>query len=138
MWPKFRYSSISTKEIIMTSILWILHQKNQFFEECSWFKFNNLRLAQGMALIFTPVWQKFYDYRRYSPLSSWVGLNSTLIFELCYLSFGERIIFTVLRDLNFKFQNSLAILAMIVTVRPASIVKVFKIGWIINKFCDAS
>ena len=138
MWPKFRYSSISTKEIIMTSILWILHQKNQFFEECSWLKFSSFRLALGMALIFTPVWQKFYDCGSYSPLSSWIGLNSTLIFELCYLSFGERIIFTVVRDLNFKFQYSLAILAMIVTVRPASIVKVFKIGWIVNKFCDAS
>ena len=39
-------------EVIITSILSGFHQKNQFFEECSLFKFNNLELALGMALKF--------------------------------------------------------------------------------------
>ena len=30
-------------------------RKNSFFEECSWFKFNNLGVAGGMVLKFTPV-----------------------------------------------------------------------------------
>ena len=40
------------REVTITSILLGFDQKNQFFEECSWFKFNNLGLAQIMALKF--------------------------------------------------------------------------------------
>ena len=52
MWPKFDDSSISMRENIITSILWRFDQKNQFFEGCPWFEFNNLGLALGMALKF--------------------------------------------------------------------------------------
>ena len=46
MWPKFGNSSISVIEVIITSV----------FEGKSWFKFNNLVLALGIALKFyTPV-----------------------------------------------------------------------------------
>ena len=37
-------------EVIKTSILQGFHQS--FFEGCSWFKFNNLELALGMAFAF--------------------------------------------------------------------------------------
>ena len=40
MWPKFGNSSISVIEVIITSV----------FEGKSWFKFNNLVLALGIAL----------------------------------------------------------------------------------------
>ena len=52
MWPKFRNSSISMREVIITSILYGFDQKNHFFEEWSWFKFNNLGLALGTNLNF--------------------------------------------------------------------------------------
>ena len=39
------------REVIIT-ILRGFDQKNHFFEWCSWFKFNNLELALGMALKF--------------------------------------------------------------------------------------
>ena len=39
-------------EVIITSILERFDQKNDFFEGWSWFKFNNLGLALGMALKF--------------------------------------------------------------------------------------
>ena len=52
MWPKFGNSSISTREVIITSILSGFDQKSQFLEGCSWFKFNNLELAPGMAMKF--------------------------------------------------------------------------------------
>ena len=32
MWPKFGNSSISMREVIITSILWRFDQKNHFFE----------------------------------------------------------------------------------------------------------
>ena len=40
------------REVIITSILQRFDLKNQFFEVCCWFKFNNLELALGMALKF--------------------------------------------------------------------------------------
>ena len=41
------------REFIITSILKRFDQKNLFFfEGCSWFKFNNLGVARGMALTF--------------------------------------------------------------------------------------
>ena len=40
------------REVIITSILKGFDQKNHFFEEWSWFKFNNLGLALGMAFKF--------------------------------------------------------------------------------------
>ena len=40
------------REVIITSILYGFDHKNQFFEGCSWFKFNNLGLALDMALKF--------------------------------------------------------------------------------------
>ena len=52
MWPKFRNSSISVREVIIASLLYGFHQKNHFFEEWSWFKFNNLGLALGTNLKF--------------------------------------------------------------------------------------
>ena len=52
MWPKFGNSSISMKEVTLTSILQGFDQKSHFFEECSCFKINNLRLALGMAMKF--------------------------------------------------------------------------------------
>ena len=39
-------------EVIITSILQVFDQKNHFFEEWSWFKFNYLELALGMVLKF--------------------------------------------------------------------------------------
>ena len=45
MWPKFYNPSIAMREVMITSILQGFDQKNQFFEGCSWFKFNNLVLA---------------------------------------------------------------------------------------------
>ena len=50
MWPKFDNSSISMREVIITSILKRFDQKNRFFEGCSWFKFNNLELVLDMNL----------------------------------------------------------------------------------------
>ena len=44
-WPKFRNFSISILQGFD-------QKKNDFFEGCSWFKFNNLGLALGMALKF--------------------------------------------------------------------------------------
>ena len=52
MWPKFGNCSISTREVIITSILYGFDQKSHFFEGWSWFKFNNLGLALGMILQF--------------------------------------------------------------------------------------
>ena len=49
MWPKFRSSSISMREVNITKILKELNQKKPFFEGCSWFKFNNLGLVLGMT-----------------------------------------------------------------------------------------
>ena len=36
----------------------LTRKKNTYFEEWSWFKFNNLGLALGMDFKFTPLWQK--------------------------------------------------------------------------------
>ena len=47
--PKFGNSSIFMGEVTITSILSGFDQKSHFFERCSWFKFNNFRLALGMA-----------------------------------------------------------------------------------------
>ena len=40
------------REVIINSILYGFDQKNHFFEEWSWFKFNNLGLALGTNLNF--------------------------------------------------------------------------------------
>ena len=50
MWPKFDNSSISMREVVITSIFWGFGQKKHFFEGWSWFKFNYLGLALGMTL----------------------------------------------------------------------------------------
>ena len=53
MWPKFDNSSISMRQVIIRQILWGFDQKTTFFfEGWSWFKFNNLGVALGMALKF--------------------------------------------------------------------------------------
>ena len=54
LWKKLKFgnSSISLREVITTSILKGFDQKNRFFQRWSWFKFNNLGLALGMALKF--------------------------------------------------------------------------------------
>ena len=49
IWAKVGNSSIFITEVSITSILWGFLQKNQFFEGCSLFKFNNLELALSMA-----------------------------------------------------------------------------------------
>ena len=65
MWPKFGNPNISTREVIITSILYGFDQKNQFFEGCSWFKlFNDLGLAIRMTL-------KFFIL----PYPYWIGLR---------------------------------------------------------------
>ena len=49
MCPEFGNSSISMREVL---ILQGFDQKKQFFEGCSWFKFNKLGLVLSMALKF--------------------------------------------------------------------------------------
>ena len=51
-WPKFGYSSICVREVIITSILQGFDQKKRFFGGWSWFKFNNLGLALGTNVKF--------------------------------------------------------------------------------------
>ena len=43
------------REVVITSILQGFDRENHFFEELSWFKFNNLGLALGVNL-------KFYTF----------------------------------------------------------------------------
>ena len=52
MRPKFGNTSISTIEVIINSVLVAFDQKKQFVKGWSWFQFNNLGLALGMALKF--------------------------------------------------------------------------------------
>ena len=52
MWPNFSNSSISMREVNITLILYELTRKSNFFKGWSWFKFNNLEVALGMALEF--------------------------------------------------------------------------------------
>ena len=50
MSPKFGNSSISMREVIITTILLGFDQKkNFFFEDCAWLKLNNLGLVLGLA-----------------------------------------------------------------------------------------
>ena len=49
MWPKFSHSSISKRDVIITSFLLGLLDQTVFFQRFS-FKFNNLGLALDMAL----------------------------------------------------------------------------------------
>ena len=50
VWPKFGNSSISIREVIITSISWGCDQKNQFFfEGWSWLQLNNLGLVLVMS-----------------------------------------------------------------------------------------
>ena len=50
MLPKFGKSSIFIRDIMITSILSGFGQKSKFFEECSCFKFENLRLSLDTSL----------------------------------------------------------------------------------------
>ena len=53
MWSKFGISSVSMREVTITSILQEFDQNLAFFEEWSWFILNNLELGLlGMALKF--------------------------------------------------------------------------------------
>ena len=52
MWPKFRNSGISMREVILNWILSGFNQKNNFFWGVSWFKLYNLELGLRMALKF--------------------------------------------------------------------------------------
>ena len=52
MWPKFVNSRISMREVIITTILSVFDHKNHFVKGFSWFRFNDLGLALGMALKF--------------------------------------------------------------------------------------
>ena len=89
MWPKFDNSSISIREVIITSILWGFdQQKINFFERWSWFQLNNLGLILGMP------W-KFYTS---------VAKGLKLEFKKCL-----RLITTfveVTGELGLSFQNS--------------------------------
>ena len=59
MRPKFGNSGITMTEITITLVLQGFNQKNLFLEGCSWFKFDSLEVALGMALKFyTSVVQK--------------------------------------------------------------------------------
>ena len=56
MWPKFGYSFISIREVIITTMVWGFDQKKPFFEGCACMKFNHLALALGMTLkVYTSV-----------------------------------------------------------------------------------
>ena len=55
--------------------------------------------------------------------------NYTLIFELCYFSFGERLLFAVLWGHVFPFDNPVDSHAVAVSERPGSVVKMLIIGW---------
>ena len=50
MSSNFGNSSISVREVIITSISWEFDKKNCFFQGWSWFKFNNLGLVLGTNL----------------------------------------------------------------------------------------
>ena len=50
MWSKFGNSSTSIRDVIITLTLSGFDQKNHFFEGWSYFSFNNLGLALGIAL----------------------------------------------------------------------------------------
>ena len=98
MWPKLGNSSTSMKEVIITSILQGIDQKNHIFKKWSWFKFNNLGVAQGMALkLYTSVAKRLkLQFRKFlgliltfvevtgeklvggplCPLPSWIGLRT--------------------------------------------------------------
>ena len=52
MWAKFDNCIIPMRKVIITSIWYRFDQKNRFFEEWSWFKFNNFGLALGTNFIF--------------------------------------------------------------------------------------
>ena len=52
MWPKFGNSSVSMREVAITSIFTNLTEKTKFFEGSTWFNFNNLGLAVYMTLKF--------------------------------------------------------------------------------------
>ena len=52
MWPKFGDSSISMREVIITSILLVFEWKNDFFDGWSWLKISNLGLLIDMVLKF--------------------------------------------------------------------------------------
>ena len=52
MWPKFGDSSISMREVIITSILLVFKWKNDFFDGWSWLKISNLGLLLDMVLKF--------------------------------------------------------------------------------------
>ena len=94
MWPKFGKYSVFMKELIIFINIWSRFYKDQtrktnFSEGCSWFKFNNLVLALGMALKFYACVakalklkvRKFWGFLQgknlFGPLPpSWIGLNT--------------------------------------------------------------
>ena len=51
MWSNDRNCSISLREVYH-NLNFISIRKSNFFEGCSWFKFNNLGLAQGATVKF--------------------------------------------------------------------------------------
>ena len=74
MWPKFGNSNISMRGVIITSTYNDLTRKNNCFESCSWFKFNNLGLALSTALkVYTSVTKglKLVGEGRGAFFSSW-------------------------------------------------------------------
>ena len=88
MWPNFGYSSIFMREVIITQILYGFDQKTRFFEGCSWFKFNNLRLVlckavkvyssmgRRLKLKLRKCWGKLVGgLLHFLLLPSWIGLK---------------------------------------------------------------
>ena len=77
MRPKFNNTGNSMREVIVSFFL-DLTKKNTFFEGCSWFKFNNLGLALGIALEFYTGLATLFLKNRYaqrptiSPKPYWV------------------------------------------------------------------
>ena len=61
MWPKFGNSSISWEKLLQPQFYKDSTRKTNSLERCSWFRFNNLRLALGMALNFIQQWQKAWN-----------------------------------------------------------------------------
>ena len=70
MWPKFFNSSISTREVITTSISQGLTKKTNLFDCCSCFKFNDLGLPIGM------------DLKVYTNVTKWVKIIVKNVWEV--------------------------------------------------------
>ena len=81
---KFGNSRISMREVIISSSLQGLDQKNCFFEAWSWFKFNNFGLALGRNLKFysrVAKWLKSKDRKICGLVPKFVGVTGEKLLE---------------------------------------------------------